>query len=559
MKLKIINSLILIFIFNLYIVFAQDDSGINDYTSDNPYSEKCKEEMSKYQDCIESLSTYYSEDSSDSKVTKDDLDKFCNTFEENKCKDFVDDVNIATSVCLSSNSEATTIMDRIVGFSILAIKVNYLALCVKDTNNKVCPLSEYIINNLISNKELDFSENITDEEKSIITNDCKNSKCNERMLAISNIMESMLALTMGSSNEGNVAAVSNKTIFNYKVLLEQINKMKQTTKEKREDEPNSSLISFSLFSDNILENYKTKKCFSTQEIDDATLNEGSDITIEFNSKECMNELSKYQDCIESLSTYNSEDSSDSKVTKDDLDKFCNTFEENKCKDFVDDVNIATSVCLSSNSEATTIMDRIVGFSILAIKVNYLALCVKDTNNKVCPLSEYIINNLISNKELDFSENITDEEKSIITNDCKNSKCNERMLAISNIMESMLALTMGSSNEGNVAAVSNKTIFNYKVLLEQINKMKQTTKEKREDEPNSSLISFSLFSDNILENYKTKKCFSTQDIDDATLNEGSDKSTTKESGEKDKDSSSITIQNMTFSTIIFMFISILILI
>jgi len=147
----------------------------------NP-SDECKEEVTKYQECIA--------DKANMKLsTKEEVEKFCSSFDESKCKTFFDDINKTDSVCFASDAEVK--LDNIVyGSGAVSAKINYLAFCSKGSDNKVCPLSQFLTDNV---DKLEKQTELSADQLKILASDCKDDKCNTRLATIKGLYEKIKA------------------------------------------------------------------------------------------------------------------------------------------------------------------------------------------------------------------------------------------------------------------------------------------------------------------------------------------------------------------------------
>jgi hypothetical protein len=178
----------------------------------NP-SEACQAEVQKYQSCVTGKA------SSSEEVTTEKVKAFCSSFDENTCKDFLDDITKSDSACL--NTEQVNVADLLTDMEVITVKLQYQILCAKDEKGNVCPLSQYLTDN-VAKLEDNNQTTLTDDQKKIIANDCKSSKCHDRMIALKEYIDKIttIATSMGASmsdmSSGGSVLSSNSTttIFN---------------------------------------------------------------------------------------------------------------------------------------------------------------------------------------------------------------------------------------------------------------------------------------------------------------------------------------------------------
>ncbi|ORX49256.1 hypothetical protein BCR36DRAFT_583859 [Piromyces finnis] len=175
-------------------VFAQDDlsSVMNGLSG---YSEECTKELEGYEGCLdlENLSIVENLDKPES------IKKFCSEFESDKCSKYVKDITKTDSVCLKKDNE--NFMDMMAGLINYSLKVTYLAYCAKGSDGKLCPYSQYITDNIktIDSNKSDTTE-MTEEEKKILNETCKNTKCIENLESINNIVKALNEMSNANDN-----------------------------------------------------------------------------------------------------------------------------------------------------------------------------------------------------------------------------------------------------------------------------------------------------------------------------------------------------------------------
>ncbi|ORX83497.1 hypothetical protein BCR32DRAFT_326382 [Anaeromyces robustus] len=231
---------------------------------------------------------------------------------------------------------------------------------------------------------------------------------------------------------------------------------------------------------------------------------------------CMAELSKYKGCFEKITGISalelfSGGLSSFKVpdTTEDIKNYCNGFYENECANFVKDSSNEKTDCSKDNATDSQL------YSLLtSLKIMYLSYCVKDKDDKLCPLSDYLLNHMTELKELSTKENSGESELSkelltTIANDCKSDICNERLLNLEKLQKSYsdsISVSEGKEGSSVTVDVSSKNDITQKYI----------------------------------QNYKDKKCGS---ID----------------GSSDSTSSALTIKGMTYTLVTMIILSILLLI
>lgn len=297
---------------------------------------------------------------------------------------------------------------------------------------------------------------------------------------------------------------------------------------------------------------------------------------EANSPECMAELSKYTSCLAKFELFNKEnsESEDEDTTenaettenadttenaedlesegslflmnsKESIQKYCAIMDSDECKPLVEDIEKPDSVCLKKGSNLS---DYFSGFILLTIKAPYLIYCSKGNDGKLCPLSEYLQENTeLTNiyKNIDISGNaienieekisdasITSEQLKVIAKDCRDSKCNARMVSMYNFIANLLDMYSNKVPGGDTEEPS-----------EEPTATESPTIEEEEPTPTFALNDM-LDIDSIIEYYMDGQCEaiandsgSESENDDATPTSGSNSSTPSSSSTPSGDSSS----------------------
>jgi len=205
------------------------------------------------------------------------------------------------------------------------------------------------------------------------------------------------------------------------------------------------------------------------------------------------------------------------LKKEKIEDLCHKFETSDCKDFVADATNIDSTCLSqplSGNKKTG--NLLAGMKLYAFKQYYLLFCIKDSNGKTCPFAKYLLNNL----NMDFTV-LSNDAKNAMIADCKDEKCNERMVQFSMLENYLSSIDFKDLTDAN------------------------------------NTIPYSI--ENFSENYKKNKCDTIGIIkpinNNNTVIQGNNTSNTS----YDKtDDASIRIQNFTFISILIIFISSIIL-
>jgi len=100
----------------------------------------------------------------------------CGKFDNDQCKDFVNDVYDTTTGCENQD-------DKTIDSLIRRIRYVYIAGCSKDENGKLCPLT-----NLIQNRQNAFTTN--DIDISIVQDSCSSENCKKQLNNIVDILPS---------------------------------------------------------------------------------------------------------------------------------------------------------------------------------------------------------------------------------------------------------------------------------------------------------------------------------------------------------------------------------
>eukprot|EP00833_Pecoramyces_ruminatium_P003954 jgi/Orpsp1_1/1177986/evm.model.c7180000063634.1 len=227
------------------------------------------------------------------------------------------------------------------------------------------------------------------------------------------------------------------------------------------------------------------------------------------SAECTAEIAKYEECLaDKIQTQDETEYDD--MTKEQIEKLCNDFEADKCKTFREDATSTTSACFPSTAdEKPNLINMMNGMIVISLKGMYLLYCTKGTDGKTCPLTDYMINNAEAISKVTNDDDLPEAAKKAIADDCKDSKCNERMVAFSELSKLDELIDQLDSKEGNgdTAVVEEEYDFYTKYI----------------------------------ENYKQKTC---NVIDGSKAD--------------DKDSSAFNIQKITYSSLAMMIVAFLIL-
>jgi len=256
MKLQNISILLLIFIVNNFFVLGQNED--NDDNTIDP-SEGCINELTKYQNCLAGILTL------DNKkyTTKNDIEVFSKSFDTPDCKDFINDISLNTSACIPTDSESSSAtIDYVNGKIILSARLFYNLFFGKDSNNQICPLGEYITNNIENVSTINSPESITDEMKKTIAYDCNDTKCNERMGIIANITDTVNKAAELMETEENIGNIASLAI----ARLNELKNLKQISSKKARDNTENDFVEI-LLSDKYYGNYKNNKCSAIYNID----------------------------------------------------------------------------------------------------------------------------------------------------------------------------------------------------------------------------------------------------------------------------------------------------
>ncbi|ORX41900.1 hypothetical protein BCR36DRAFT_169320, partial [Piromyces finnis] len=349
----------------------------------------CEKEYSKYANCFNDLKMI----DFDSVRT---IDYLCSYLDQPKCKNFMNDLGQSELACLNitlSNSEfTTTTNDLTTGVTLLGLRIQYQTFCARDSKGKKCPLTQYLLNTYESDDYLDKElDELSAEQLHIIGDDCRDDRCNMRMLSIFEISQRLSSYGLYTSSYPNDTV--NSYIYNYKNktchAIDHPNN--EEIKESNNNNSNSNTVTIGDLSD-----YGTP------------------------STECQKEYNKYSQCIHQLSSLELN-------SKEGLTQMCSIFSSSPCKDLKNDLTEIRSSCLESKEDTNIVVDKHYGATLISFKIQYQIYCSKNENGDLCPLSYYMINNYESIKENE--EIVSQEQLQMIANDCRDVSCNRRMVNI----------------------------------------------------------------------------------------------------------------------------------
>jgi len=152
------------------------------------------------------------------------------------------------------------------------------------------------------------------------------------------------------------------------------------------------------------------------------------------SEGCISEFEKYNSCLSGIKI--EEISSD----EAELNKLCNTFNEDKCKDFIADAGKTESAC----DPKTDKNDQALAAILYTMKIAYLTYCVKDSKGNLCPTTSYIIDNAAKEN---VDDKVDEETKKAFIDDCNIPECNTRLINLVDITKKFSELT-GSNDISN---------------------------------------------------------------------------------------------------------------
>jgi len=341
-----------------------NDYGNYDNTGTVTLSADCSKEVEKYQQCINLLIS-----SSTTLNTSTDMKKYCMLFESNECTTFLKDVNVTTSACIKYNSD--NYYDISTGVYVLSYRVSYNSYCAKGNDGKYCPFSQYLLNNYESaNSDTTSSSSnnsLNQEGEVALSNDCKDNKCHERMVALKSMSDTLSGLSAQSTdNDINIVL---KKYYNY---------------------------------------YSKNKC-------------GDIISVPTPSTECKKDVDKYRDCLSQVST--------TLDTTKNIETFCKSFEIEKCKTFVNEVNNPSKCNTSKSNDSSFFLNH------SSMKLSYNIYCAKGSSGSVCPFSKYLRDNV---ETLTDDSSFSSEGKEALAKDCKDTKCYNRMMGINSVRKTLTA-------------------------------------------------------------------------------------------------------------------------
>jgi len=142
---------------------------------------------------------------------------------------------------------------------------------------------------------------------------------------------------------------------------------------------------------------------------------------------CSDDLPKYQACLAKATQFSHFKTNEEVVT------YCKSFDVDECKDFRDIVYSSTE-CINETDPSTLA-------TVAGSQLPYLAYCAKKEDDTDCPLTAFIKEHYTEFDKLNVAS-IPDEVKSMITSDCKEKKCNTRMVVIGDSMNAP-AIAMGA--------------------------------------------------------------------------------------------------------------------
>jgi len=140
---------------------------------------------------------------------------------------------------------------------------------------------------------------------------------------------------------------------------------------------------------------------------------------------CDDDLPKYQACLAKATAFSHF------KTNEEVVNYCKSFDVEECKDFREIVY--------SNTECVKETDVAKLTQVAGSQLPYLAYCAKKDDNNDCPLTAFIKEHYTEFDKLNAAS-IPDEVKSMISSDCKEKKCNARMVVLGDSMkEPMIAM------------------------------------------------------------------------------------------------------------------------
>ncbi|ORX83496.1 hypothetical protein BCR32DRAFT_326381, partial [Anaeromyces robustus] len=142
------------------------------------------------------------------------------------------------------------------------------------------------------------------------------------------------------------------------------------------------------------------------------------------SEACLNELSKYEACLEEIG-----DSGQVADSIDAVENICNKFNSENCKEFVQSSANELECIKESNDN---IADKALGKSLASLQSVYLSYCAVDSNGNTCPFTDYISKASNNDLYLDTLTDMPDELLKALVNDCKDPKCNSRMVTLDRV-------------------------------------------------------------------------------------------------------------------------------
>jgi len=138
----------------------------------------CEEDFPKYQACVSKAEKF------EKFTTAEQVEKFCNSFDSDECKGFLEIVN-QTSECIKDQEK----LPVIAGY-----QLPYLAYCSKKNDNTKCPLTSFIHEHYSDFDKLN-ANSINEEVQKVISSDCSDPDCNKRMVVIGeNFQEPMIVM-----------------------------------------------------------------------------------------------------------------------------------------------------------------------------------------------------------------------------------------------------------------------------------------------------------------------------------------------------------------------------
>ena len=181
-------------LFSVSCVVAQEQnldfsSIINQLT--NP-TEECQTEVKKYQECVNGKSSMVKDG------TKEEIQAFCNSFDQTTCKDFFNDINKSESACL--NTKEPNIADIVSNLDFFAAKLGYQIYCAKGKDEKLCPLSQYIVDN--ADKLESKDQTLTVDQLKIIASDCRDDNCQARLISLKETSDNIMTIIANIGESG---------------------------------------------------------------------------------------------------------------------------------------------------------------------------------------------------------------------------------------------------------------------------------------------------------------------------------------------------------------------